>query len=155
MAIQIVRGAAATHVRRDAVAQGQVFGVPNRAGRCGTQYAAIGANGRHYSVNLSNGVLASSGNPTKNCKLLGKWKFNVTKARHLERNTTRSQVRPGEVFVVANGTKEYANMGRITKDHNGWLSIPLANQQNHAYTENGDSKVRVIGIFRMDVTPVA
>lgn len=139
-------------VTREEVEQGQVFGVVNRDGEVGTHYAAIGANGRLYSVNLTNGALASSDNRSKLCRVLGKWKFRVTKSWAYERNTTRDEVKPGEVFVVEGGTKEYAHMGKITKDHDGWLSIPLANQQNHAYTENGDSKVKVIGKFRIDVS---
>lgn len=149
--IQIVRGATATTMPRGDVAQGMVFAVKNRDGRLGTKYAAIGANGRLYSVNLTNGELASSANRNSSITLLGKWKFDVTKTRY-GRTCLRREVRPGEVFVVKGGEKEYAHMGRVHRDRQGWLSIPLANQENHAIGENGDGHVKVVGSFRLAVT---
>src|SRR5258708_26917613 len=140
--IQIVRGDGATVMPRGDVAQGMVFAVKNRDGGLGkVKYAAIGANGRLYSINLTNGELASSANRDSTTTILGKWKFDVTKCRRAQRDCTRREVRPGEVFVVKGGEKEYAHMGRVHRDRQGWLSIPLANQENHAIGEKGTGNV--------------
>jgi hypothetical protein len=150
--LTIVRGPNATSVRRSAVPTFALFAVKNRDGRLGTEYAHIGCNGRAYAVNLDSAELASSENMNKQVTLTGKWAFDVTRlldGREFE--ITRSQVRPGDVFRGPRGT-EYAAIGAVNKDRQGWLSVPMNNPDNHAIAENGDTRVTVVGSFKMVVT---
>lgn len=148
--INITRGAGAKKMRREEVPNGAVFAVANREGRLGVNYAAIGMNGRMYSVNLKTGELASSSNDDKNVTLTGKWSFGLKLSPRVTRVCVRSEVRPGELFKVHGKEKVYAHMGRITRDHTGWLSIPISNTDNHAFTTNGKSHVDVVGTFELN-----
>lgn len=153
--ITIVRGDAAPTMSRGDLPTGAVFSVKGRNGRLGKRYANMGHNGRAYSVNLDTRELASSGNFDTNCTLIGKWEFKVDRTHKrgvTGRQCARSEVRPGEIFVVKGKDTEYAHLGRIEKDLRGWLSIPLARQHNHAVTRNGDSSVEVVGTFELGVT---
>lgn len=151
--VNIVRGAAAPTLKRGDVKPGMVFMIKDRGTK---QYAHIGHNGRAYSVNIRTQELSSSDNDASTAVLLGTWKFNVD--RTYRRDTRigqamkRSQVAPGEVFMVKGGEREYAHLGSVTKAVNGWLSVPLDNTDNHAVTRNGDSSVTVVGSFALDVT---
>lgn len=154
--IRITRGAAAPKMTRGDVKQGLVFTVKRPDGRTGKKYAAIGANGRMYSVNLDTSELASSGNRNSEVTLIGKWAFDVDRTykhgtNRVGQQMKRSAVRQGEVFSVKGGAKEYAHVGSITRARNGWLSVPLRNPENHAVSENGDSTVTVVGTFAIKV----
>lgn len=152
--LTITRGHAAPTMRRDAVKQGLVFAVKQRGDRLGQNYASVGANGRMYSVNVNSKELASSGNPSKSITITGSWTFKVDRTHRrgvTGRKCRRSEVRAGEIFMVEGGRKEYIHLGRITKDKTGFLSIPLANQENHAVTRNGDSNVEVVATAAMEV----
>lgn len=151
--VRIVRGADAPTLTRGNVAQGMIFSVVNGK----NNYAAIGHNGRMYSLNLATGELASSANENSQVTLRGKWVFNVDRnfrygVNRVGQLTTRSDVRPGEVFRVKDGADDYAHMGRINRDKNGWLSVPLARPTNHAVTTKGDSHVTIVGTFTVDAT---
>lgn len=152
----ITRGSTAPTMPRGDVSQGLVFAYKKRDGRFGKQYAAVGNNGRSYSVTLANGTLASTSNRDSMATIQGKWKFDVN--REYVRGTRvgatmrRSEVKPGEVFVVTGKTEEYAHLGNIDKDHNGWLSVPLARQHNHAVAKNGESTVTVVATYKLSVT---
>lgn len=151
--LMITRGPSAVSVTREAVPTFATFAVKNREGRLGQEYAHIGVNGRCYAVNLDSRELASSENRRKNVTLTGKWEFDVTRMpAHRTTRMTRSQVRPGDVFVVDGKATEYAAIGSVNKDRDGWLSVPLMRPQNHAIAENGDSRVTVVGSFKMRVT---
>ena len=149
----ITRGPSQTVVSRENVPTFGVFAIKNRDGRLGQEYAHIGCNGRAYSVNLETRDLASSENYDKNCVLTGKWEFNTNLVpEHRQTRMTRSQVRPGDVFVVDGKTTRYAAIGSVNKDRDGWLSVPMDRPHNHAIAENGDSRVTVVGSFSMRVT---
>lgn len=152
--INIVRGATAPVMPRRDVPVHAVFAVKQRDGRLGKNYAAIGHNGRNYSVSMQTGEVASTSNDDRRVQLTGSWAFAVTRRptyRQVER--LRSEVKMGEVFKVRGGTDEYVHLGRIRKDRNGWLSVPLARQQNHAIAENGGTHVVVLADAVMNVTP--
>lgn len=155
--VTITRGDAAPVLTRAGVAPGMVFSVKRQDGRLGRKYASIGKNGRMYSVNIDTGELASSGNGTSNVTLAGKWKFDLDRnfrygANRIGQRMLRSEVKQGEVFTVDGGAREYAHLGRISRDKNGWLSVPLDNTDNHAVTKNGDSHVTVVATFKLAVT---
>lgn len=149
--LMITRGPSATTVRREDVPTFATFAIKNRDGRLGKEYLHVGCNGRAYAVNATTRELASSENYDKSVILTGRWEFDVTRS-NTTRAMRRSQVRPGDVFVVQGNTTEYAAMGAVHKDRTGWLSVPLDRPQNHAIATNGDTNVNVIGSFALRVT---
>lgn len=153
--INITRGADAVKMQRSAVKAGQVFASKGRDGRLGTDYANIGHNGRYYSVNTKTGELSSNARGDREVTLTGRWEFKINRkpAPGVVRECRRSEVKSGEVFHVRGKDTLYAHMGAITRDMNGFLSVPLARTENHAVTRNGNSRVNVIGTFVMDVHP--
>jgi len=151
--LNIVRGPSAISVRRAAVPTFACFAIKNRDGKLGQEYAHIGVNGRCYAVNLDSKELASSENRDKTVTITGKWEPEITRLpAHQQIRMTRSQVRPNDVFVVDGKTTEYMAMGSVNRDRHGWLSVPVGREQNHAIAENGDSRVTVVGSFKMRVT---
>ncbi len=156
-AINIVKGAKATSLRREDVKPGQVFAMRERTGKLGKNYAHIGMNGRMYSVNLTTGELSSSQNDDREVVLTGSFVYNVNRkpAPNVARACRRSEVRSGEVFHVEGKDTLYAHLGTVERDRQGWLSVPLARTENHAIARNGNGHVRVVGTFSLDVTQVA
>ena len=141
--VTIVRGATAPTMPRGEVHQGMVFQIKG-----GTKaYAAIGVNGRAYSLNLATGELASSNTRTSTAVILGKWAFDLDRTYRpgVGRCCQRSEVKVGEIFVPKGKTEEYVHLGRTSKAQDGWLSIPLARQHNHAVSRNGHTMVTVVG----------
>ncbi len=151
--VRIVRGTAAPTMPRGDVRQGMAFQIKGGS----KKYAAIGVNGRAYSLNLDTGELASSSNRTALATIIGKWAFSLDRTYRagVGRQCRRDAVQVGEVFQVKNGRDEYVHLGRTSRAQNGWLSIPLARQHNHAVTVRGDSTVTVVGNATVDYTPTA
>lgn len=151
-AVNITRTNAPSVARRE-VAAGAVFATRDRQGRLGTNYAAIGHNGRWYSVNLATSALASSSNGDKQVVLTGKFKYNITREAAVVRRCRRSEVRSGEVFIGSGGSNElYAHVGTVDKARNGFLSLHLNGPMNHAIAENANAMVDVVGSYTLDVT---
>lgn len=152
--VNITRGASAPKMTRGDVQPGQVFAIRDRrTGKLGTNYASIGSNGRAYSVNLKTGEVASADNMDKPVEITGKWEFHINDkpTPSVARECRRSEVKQGEVFHV-NGKKElYAHFGSITRALNGFLSVPLSRTENHAVTRNGNSRVKVVASYKMQV----
>jgi hypothetical protein len=148
--VTIVRGADAPTMPRGDVRQGMVFQVKGGEKR----YAAIGVNGRAYSLNLNTGEMASSNNHNSTAIIIGKWAFDLDRTYRpgVGRQCQRSEVTTGEVFTVKGGQDEYVHLGRTSKAQDGWLSIPLARQHNHAVTRRGDSMVTVVANAKVKAT---
>lgn len=155
--ITITRGPTAPKLTRGELKSGMVFSylIDGKPGK--KQYAAIGTNGRQYSVNLASGEVASSNKPEREVVLTGVWEFVINRkpAPTVLRECRRSEVRSNEVFHVVGKPTLYAHVGRITRAMDGFLSVPLAKTENHAVTRNGNSRVQVIGTYVMQVMPTA
>lgn len=158
--INISKGVNATTLLRRDVQPGQVFAVKGRDGKLGTNFAHVGMHtdtGRMYSVSLDTGELRSSGRGDKEVVLTGTFQYviNNNPTPSVVRECRRSDVESGEAFHVNGKEVLYAHLGTISREMNGFLSVPLARTENHAVTRNGNSKVNVVATFSMDVTPVA
>lgn len=157
--VTITRGAAAPKMRRGDVPTKAVFLSADGKKKC----AALGMNGRAYSVNLDTHELASSANDDAQVTLVGTWDFDVNRQyvrdSRIGQEMNRSDVAPGEMFQLVRGHEEYLHIGRVNKSRNGWLSIPFARQQNHAIADagHGDGTTRVVvtGTFQIKATLAA
>jgi hypothetical protein len=168
--LNITRGPSAPRVTRGQTTAGQVFRTFRRDGTLGRkEYAAIGENGRSYSVNLATRELAGTAKKDRQVQIIGKWqlKTNMSPALraganvvelvdgrkfNIVRRTTRGDVKGNEVFVALDMTKPtnfYAHVG-VRKDGKV-LSLNPQNG-NHAITNKLSRPVAVIGTYSMDVT---
>lgn len=167
--LNITRGPSAPRITRGQVVAGQVFRTFRRDGSLGRkEYAAIGENGRSYSVNLATRELAGTAKKGRQVQIIGKWqiKTNMSPALraganvvaladgrkfNIVRRTTRGDVKGNELFVALDTTPTsiYAQVG--TRKDGKLLSL---NQQNgnHAITNKFNRQVAVVGTYSMDVT---
>lgn len=141
---------AAVGTRRDAVSAGQVFRLVKQDGTLGDKtYGAISRNGKHYSINLVSGELASTRSGDKRVKVVGSFKINQQMLLNGQRRqTTRGQVKDNEMFVVKGGRNVYANLG--TTAERKFISLNLGNE-NHAVTTKAAKRVVVIGTYTIQV----
>lgn len=139
---------------RAQVKPGQVFVVKGRNGAWGnTKYACLDSNGRFYSLKITpegEMNLAATDNGASAVKIVGKWKLSATIVKNGDRRqTTRGQVKDGELFAVKGGDKVYAHVGSL-KD--GRLFSMVLNSDNHGVTANTRSKVSIVGSYTVDVS---
>lgn len=151
MPIAVTR-AAATEARdngltRADVAVGQVFEVHNRSGARGTKtYAAIGKNGKNFSINLANGMLASTKNGNRPVKPVGSFEYVVNVDPDSTDVRKRSQVKEGEVFKVKGGTKIYGHAGMATNGERTPRFIGVTfDTMDNSTTVDGNKNVVVLG----------
>lgn len=131
---------------RGSVSAGEVFSVYNRAGQLGRKaYAALGKNGRLYSVNIESKELASTANSKSTVAIVGKFKYTAKLSPSgVLRTCRRSEVREGEIFQVGDEPKTlYLHMGFRSSD-NKLMSVNLVSG-DVASTANGGSTVHVVG----------
>lgn len=147
----ITRGEKAVKLTRADVQPGQLFAYLMK-GKPGKNYASVGSNGRMYSINVATGELASAGNRDREVVLTGTWQFSVNKkpSPSVVRECRRSEVRSGEVFHIRGKDTLYAHIGGISRDHQGWLSVPLARTENHAVAKKGSGHASVVATFVLD-----
>lgn len=102
-------------VARSTVTWGQVFRRYNADGTLGDKkYAAVGKNGRFYSINIGNAEVAAADDGDARVKVIGSWKLNMdvgSKAAAIP--TTRRHVNTESLFTVKGGKRIYANLGRL------------------------------------------
>ena len=154
--VRITRGKSATRLTRGQVEPGMVFALQKRDGSVSeTNYANIGTNGRQYSLNVATKLLASSTNRNKPVVLTGTYTIEVRRLPQSEWVVKRRrELKSGDVFVVNDGKsgKSYAHIGTADKDGGyKWLALIPGNLENHAVTENGDKKVKVVGKMALNV----
>jgi hypothetical protein len=168
--LNITRGPTAPRLTRGHVTAGQVFRTFKRDGSLGRkEYAAIGENGRSYSVNLASRELAGTAKKDRQVQVIGKWQMKETLSRALRdgtdvvkladgsrlkavRRTTRGDVKGNELFVAADmsaASTVYAHVG--TRKDGKVLSLNTKNG-NHAITSKLSRPVVVVGTYQMDVT---
>jgi len=143
-------------ILRNQVKPGDIFAkVLN--GRLGEErYGSVGMNGKLYSINMKTGAVAASKNPTGETYVTGSYSLSAERwptSRH--QSTTRSQLRDGALFVVANkvkndyaGKKMYAHLERL--NDNSYLSINVVSGDNARSKTNynaGNKRVVQIGEF--------
>lgn len=150
MPVTIRRAASKAHpagFTRADVKVGQVFRVRNRSGARGTEtYAAIGRNGKHFSVNLRTGALASTKRGDRPVTLVGTFKYNTMISPTATRETTRGQVREGEVFRVKGGTRLYGHIGMATEGERTPRAIGVTfDTLDNSTTADMNKKVIVCG----------
>lgn len=139
---------------RAQVKPGQVFVVKGRNGAWGnTKYACLDSNGRFYSLKITpdgDMNLAATDNGNSAVKIVGKWKLSATIVKNGDRRqTTRGQVKDGELFAVKGGDKVYAHVGSL---RDGRLFSMVLNSDNHGVTANTRSKVSIVGSYTVDVS---
>jgi hypothetical protein len=166
--VNITRGASAPRKTRGQISAGVVFQTFLRNGVLGRkQYAAIGENGRSYSVNIATKELAGTAKKDRQVQIVGKWEMKSTlnvalragpnvitlpggvKA-NVVRRCARSAVKGNELFVATDTTPTsvYAHVG-VRKDGK-LLSLNTSNG-NHAITNKLSREVAVVGTYQMDV----
>ena len=143
---------------RGQVKPGQVFSIVGRDGKKMAQrYAAIGHNGKAYSINLATGGLASTDNDNSRVAIVGTFTYDVKmNPNGVPVTKLRSQLADGDVFVVR-GSKSgrlYAHMGALANPGNRWLSVNLGTR-DHAIATNGGKRVNVTGKLVLNVKSLA
>ena len=138
-------------VRRNQVTTGQVFAKIIKGDVSRKLYAALGSNGKHYSVNLQTGELASTTKETSQVAVVGTFKAKITREldRSQYRQRLRNEVRNGELFMVKgdSSNKIYGHLGRLRDGKH--MSFNMGSK-DVASTQNGRSTVYVIGEYRLD-----
>ena len=151
MGIKVTRGSPApTKSRKDLVC-GNIF---RRVGG-DRRYMALGSNGLHLSINIDNGVLATTTDSDAKVTLLGTGTLKVAKAPVEARlNTTKGALKPGDLFVIgheASGKTVYGFLGR-RKDQKGFVGINMSNPENYTANTDGAKKVTNVGSFSIAVS---
>jgi hypothetical protein len=154
MPITVTRAASQAHVpgtTRADVAVGTVFQVRNRSGAQGTKtYAAIGSNGKNFSIDLANGQLASTKKADRQVKTVGSFHYELTVNPTSQDVRKRSQVKEGEVFHVKGGTKLYGHAGMATngEPRPRYIGVTFDTMDNSTTTD-GNKNVVVLGKFKI------
>jgi hypothetical protein len=139
-------------VARSAVKTGDIFQLVKKDGSLGSKtYVHVGRNGRDYSFNIENGELASTKNPSKRVTVVGKAQIetNYFKSQSQWVEKLRRDVRSGEIFQVKGGDSRYAGMGRLTNGSFASKNLNDPSDDDYAVTDNGNSRVQVIGTWEL------
>lgn len=155
--ISVTRNGAAggpVALTRGDVKPGALFKMIGRNGRdLKRTYAAIANNGRCYSVIVDAdkaGALASTANARKKVRVVGSFSYTLKRFNETDfQEKARSAVKEGELFIVnGEGNKTmYGNLGRLNDGR--WASLNMTNS-NYAVTDNGASRVTVVGTYGID-----
>lgn len=144
-----------TIARRD-VKTGQVFQLVRKDGSFGDKlYAALGHNGKWFSVNLGNGELSSTDNGASKVAVVGKISIS-TKLFHTDerRETTRAGVKTHELFRSKTGSKTYAHMGTLSDGRFASVNMEDPYNDNYAVSDNGRNPVVVVGTYEIHANVV-
>jgi len=123
-------------------------------GKVSTQnYAALGKNGKFYSINLANGELASATNPDAAVAVTGKFTWALTRVPSgAVRTCRRDAIKNGELFIVRGGNNLYGHLGRLSDG--SYKGVNIASGDT-TITANGASMVDVVGFYQMDAVTAA
>lgn len=140
---------------RQEVPNGKVFRLIKTNGRPGRKrFGALGHNGRFFSINLDSGALAASEgkSATRQVEVVGTFHYALDRYPNAENDPnqvkTRKDVKPGEVFNVTGDTHKSAYLHLDHLNNGKWMSLNIGTD-DYALTDNGDSKVVVIGRTRI------
>jgi len=116
-------------------------------------YAALGKNGKFYSINLANGELASATKPDAAVAVIGKFTWELSRVpAGAVRTCRRDQVKNGELFIVRGGNNLYGHLGRLA--NGSYKGVNIASGDT-TITANGASMVDVVGTYRMNAVLAA
>lgn len=143
-----------TRMARRDVPNGFVFKMVKRDGSMGdVAYAAIAQNGKNFSINTSNGALASTGSDDKQVVIVGKFTYATT--RHAVaadmKATARSLLKLGDLFMAKGKHQVYGNVGQLNDGR--FASINMDNG-NYGVTSKGSRNVVKVGEFSLDIETV-
>lgn len=148
MSVNITRGNSATalaNTRKNTV-PGTVFvGLGQNGRMLDNRYAAITSNGRMWSINLGNGLLAGTNNGDKLVAPQGTFEYKVRKRVSADcAEVRRDSLRVGDAFTVRGGKVVYGSLGH-SKDY-GFLAV---NFKSDDYTKSarGDQMVVKVGTW--------
>lgn len=144
--ITIKRGDPRPSVSRGRVAPGAAFKVKDGQ----NTYVAVGRNGKLLSLNTSTNSLASTKKASSTVNIVGKAEIKQAPSWR-ERTAKRSQVKPGELFRTANGTKVYGALGKIGGGKFVSMDMAKGFSDDYAVSDNGDKNVVIVGTFGVDV----
>jgi hypothetical protein len=138
---------------RGSIPFGVVFAHTDRSGAPKTKrYANLGKGTKLFSVNLSNGELASSPLSKDGDKVVVTGKFNfvatILDGRHYTA-TTRGALAVGDVFTTKDGGSEYVHLGNLTDGR--YVAFNLSTKDYALAPANKGSKKAVkIGNAKID-----
>ncbi len=141
-----------TTVARSEVKTGDIFQLVKKDGSLGEKtYVHVGHNGRDYSFNIANGELASTKTPAKRVTVVGKAQIetNYFKSQSQWVWKLRRDVKSGEIFQVKGGDSRYAGMGNLKDGRLASKNLNNPSDDDYAVTENGNSRVQVIGTWEL------
>lgn len=145
--VVIKRSANQATTHRGDVKAGQVFALVKKDGTVSKKlYAAVGNNGKLFSVNLDTGALASTADENRKVAVIGKFVVETRYvSRYEQKSVARSQVKSGEIFHAKGKDTPYLSLGTLSDGR--WASINMKNPMNDNYAvgNNGDAQVVVIG----------
>lgn len=135
-------------VARSSVTWGQVFRRYNADGTLGDKtYAAVGKNGRFYSINLSSADVAAADDGEARVKVVGSWDLTVkVGAKSANTNTRRDRVNDESIYKVKGGAKMYANLGKLRDGR--FISLNVQSQ-DYALGGKGAKNVTVTGSYEL------
>jgi hypothetical protein len=140
-------------IARNRVRPGQVFSIVKRDGTLGTKkFAAVGSNGKLYSLNLATGELASTKKPSRLVSVVGRFVVRAAPS-YTAKATTRGLVKSGQMFTVKGGSTRYLHLGKTA---DGFVAINMASPLDDDYTVGRDAAkhVAVVGEAEFVVTHV-
>jgi hypothetical protein len=154
--VKTVTATKTTSVARDAVKAGTVFVNLTKDGKRMTErYAALGHNGKFFSINLANGALASSSNGRKKVAEVGAFNFRVTLLPEAQQvRKARKDVTDSEAFKVVgrdlDERKTYINLGKLADGRFTSLDLNKPFGEDYATTDEGNKQVVVVGTYEID-----
>lgn len=138
--------AAPSLTRKDAK-PGDIFVVRGKT----VKYAAVGQNGKLYSINLTTGEVASTANPNSHIDIVGHYTVGLTlwpAAKHFA--TTRNQIAPNQLFISGKYspppyTDKALYMSLGTLDNGQGISLNVGSRDHALCSINSNGPVIVVG----------
>lgn len=147
----ITRVATPTTVARSSLSAGQVFQIVKRDGTHGRKtYVALGHNGKMFSINTANGVLASTVKGEKRVAIVGKATFSTSALKFPGTDTTRGALRNDAVFRVKESI--YLNLGTLKDGNFVGVNAGKAMGEDYAVGRDGGKHVQQVGTWSVEVT---